>query len=64
MREDGNYKEYAEKYSEIISSLKSGGCFHYAPSLPQIEAVLPAGKYLVSHVAIVAGLYRTTVTRL
>jgi len=64
MREDGNYLEYAQKYSEIIRSLKHGGCFHYAPSLPQIEAFLPAGLFLITRCEITAGLYRTAVTRL
>ncbi|MDN5388454.1 MULTISPECIES: class I SAM-dependent methyltransferase [Bacillus] len=40
LRLDGDYKKYAEKYMEILKSLKLGGSFIYAPSLPFIEQVI------------------------
>jgi hypothetical protein len=30
---------------EILSSLKTGGSFHYAPDLPFIEKLLDSSKY-------------------
>lgn len=45
LRADGNYREYAVKYMEILQSLKSGGAFHYAPYLPFIEKHLDSTKY-------------------
>jgi hypothetical protein len=46
-REDGNYIEYARKYMEILNSLKSGGCFYYAPDLPFIEKFLNDAQFRV-----------------
>lgn len=40
LKADGEYKKYAHKYMEILHSLKLGGSFHYAPSLPFIEELL------------------------
>ncbi len=49
-RNDGNFIDYAKKYMEIISSLKIGGSFHYAPDLPFIENYLDTDKYqLIKH---------------
>ena len=45
LRVDGNYREYAQKYMEILSSLKIGGSFYYAPDLPFIEKHLDSSKY-------------------
>ena len=45
LRVDGNYREYAQKYMEILDSLKSGGSFYYAPDLPFIEKHLDRFKY-------------------
>jgi hypothetical protein len=45
LRVDGNYREYAQKYMEILSSLKTGGSFYYAPDLPFIEKHLDSSKY-------------------
>jgi len=45
LRADGNYREYAQKYMEIINSLKIGGSFYYAPDLPFIEKHLDKSKY-------------------
>ncbi len=47
LRIDGNYICYAKKYKEILDSLKVGGKFHYAPSLPFIEEYLDIIKYRV-----------------
>ena len=44
-RVDGNYREYAQKYMDILSSLKIGGSFYYAPDLPFIEKHLDSSKY-------------------
>ena len=40
LKNDGNFSIYASKYMEILSSLKKGGSFIYAPSLPFIEELL------------------------
>jgi len=40
LREDGNYIGYGKAYMNILTSLKVGGCFHYAPDLPFIEKYL------------------------
>lgn len=45
LRVDGNYRAYAQKYMEILQSLKYGASFYYAPSLPFIEMHLDAHKY-------------------
>ena len=34
---------YAAKFVEMLSSLQPGGAFYYAPGLPFIETLLPAG---------------------
>lgn len=44
-RNDGKFADYARKYMDILSSLKVGGCFHYAPDLPFIEQYLDKEKY-------------------
>jgi hypothetical protein len=44
-RNDGNFTDYAKKYMDILSALKIGGCFHYAPDLPFIEEYLDVDKY-------------------
>jgi len=45
LRVDGNYREYARKYMEILNALQSGGSFYYAPDLPFIEKHLDRFKY-------------------
>lgn len=45
LRADGNYREYAEKYMEILAALKPDGSFHYAPDLPFIEMHLNLQTY-------------------
>ncbi|MBK6965717.1 MAG: hypothetical protein IPH20_17765 [Bacteroidales bacterium] len=48
LREDGDFVRYAEKYMEILGSLKQGGSFHYAPGLQFIEAHLNRDLYGLS----------------
>jgi SAM-dependent methyltransferase len=36
---------HAEAYARVLRSLRPGGCFAYAPSLPFIEELLPASSY-------------------
>ncbi|MDP4238860.1 MAG: class I SAM-dependent methyltransferase [Bacteroidota bacterium] len=45
LRADGNYREYAQKYMEILHSLQSGGTFYYAPDLSFIEKHLDRTTY-------------------
>ena len=44
-RKGSNYQEYAQKYMEIINSLKVNGTYYYAPALPMIEPYLPTNKF-------------------
>lgn len=44
-RNDGNFIDYAKKYMDILSSLKIGGSFHYAPDLPFVEQYLDKDRY-------------------
>jgi hypothetical protein len=44
-RNDGCFIDYAKKYMDILSSLKIGGSFHYAPNLPFVEQYLDENKY-------------------
>ncbi len=44
-RNDGNYIDNAKKYIDILTSLKIGGNFHYAPDLPFVEQFLDKDKY-------------------
>jgi len=46
-RTDSDYLSYANKYMEILHSLKKGGTFYYAPSLPFIECYLPENIFEV-----------------
>lgn len=60
LRSDGDYEKYAEKYMEILKSLKLGGSFIYAPSLPFIEQVLLRAS---SHFIVKMIEHATKVTR-
>ena len=44
----GNPEAYARLYIQILSSLKPGGTFHYAPALPFIEQFLPGDTFTLS----------------
>ena len=63
-RLDGDYLGYAQKYMEILHSLKPGGTFYYAPSLPFIESFLPPKLFQVCNHAINETVSGTKVTRL
>lgn len=63
-RNDGDYLAYAKKYMEILSSLKIGGSFYYAPSLPFIEAYLPLERFQVGIEKINDNFSSTTIKRI
>ena len=64
-RSDGNFREYAQKYMEILNSLKSGGSFYYAPTLPFIEKHLDRTKYLFTENNIEGYVFKSSrVTRI
>jgi hypothetical protein len=42
---EGEHEAYARKYIEILTALKQGGSFYYAPGLPFIEPLLPAARF-------------------
>jgi len=48
LREDGNFIEYADKYTKILKSLKIGGSFHYAPDLPFIEKYFDKNDFSIT----------------
>jgi hypothetical protein len=60
LRADGNYIEYGKKYMEILTSLKIGGSFYYAPDVPFIEQFLDNGKYRIKQYQINASGFKTT----
>ena len=65
LRADGNYREYAQKYMEILQSLKTGGTFYYAPDLPFIEKHLDKFNYQYSGYAIEGSEFKTSrITRI
>jgi len=47
---------HAEAYARVLRSLRPGGCFAYAPSLPFVEELLPASSYRCERVAAPHGL--------
>ncbi|MGE0088572.1 MAG: hypothetical protein AB7S50_03750 [Bacteroidales bacterium] len=61
LRNDGNFLEYAKKYMQILSSLKVGGKFHYAPSLQFIENYLDKEKFKIEYFSIKNCNFNTTV---
>ena len=64
LRKDSNYEEYAQKFMEIINSLKAGGTFYYAPALPMIEQYLPAEKFKTKNWKINDIISTTKVTKI
>lgn len=44
----GQPEAYARLYMQILSSLKPGGAFYYAPALPFIEQFLPGDTFTLS----------------
>ena len=63
LRDDGNYIAYAEKYMEILKSLKTGGRFHYAPDLPFIELYLDRSRFQIEKYEIGEFDFKTSVIR-
>ena len=64
-RADGNFRGYANKYMEILNSLKTGGSFYYAPDLPFIEKHLDKTDYLFTGYTIDGYVFKSSrVTRL
>ena len=50
LRNDGDYLKYAAIYMKILASLRPGGRFYYAPSLPFIEQWLDKTRFnVISH---------------
>ncbi|HGJ66039.1 TPA: class I SAM-dependent methyltransferase [bacterium] len=47
LRKDGNPSKFARLYMKLLSSLKNGGSFIYAPGLPFIEQYLPLDQFAV-----------------
>lgn len=60
-RKDGDFVVYAEKYMQILGSLKVGGSFHYAPDLPFIEQYLDRDKYRISYKCFDSKTYRSVI---
>jgi hypothetical protein len=63
LREDGSFIEYANKYMEILKSLKIGGSFHYAPDLPFIEKYLDEKSFLITKYNIENLSFKTTIIK-
>lgn len=63
-KQHGKGKEYAEKYHEILESLKKGGVFIYAPGIKELEDSLPK-TYHIQRIAVSEdeNLYSTKVTK-
>ncbi len=62
-RSDGNFIGYAKKYMEILRSLKTGGCFHYAPDLPFIEQYLDPDTFQLINQSVGKTKYKSTVIK-
>lgn len=61
LRIDGNFLAYAEKYMQILRSLKPVGRFYYAPDLPFIEQYLDRNNFSLSYHRIPGTDYRGVV---
>ncbi len=48
----GSPEKYADRYMQILKSLKLYGTFYYSPGLPHIESYLPAKRYLIKKIFI------------
>jgi hypothetical protein len=55
VRNDGRFVAYAQKYRDILDSLKCGGSFFYAPDLPFIEGYVDGKRFNV-YKQIICGL--------
>jgi len=58
---DAEQYRYARLFRAILDSLKPGGAFHYAPSLPFIERHIDRRCFTVSHHTAPAGLEATSI---
>ncbi|MBN2862350.1 MAG: hypothetical protein JXN62_04250, partial [Bacteroidales bacterium] len=70
-----NHAQYAERnaqtrmphynaaYSSILTSLKQGGQFIYAPDIPVLEETIDREKYSVSKKQVYDGIYCTTINK-
>lgn len=63
LREDGNYIAYGKTYMNILHSLKTGGCFHYAPDLPFIEKYIDAKQFELRKYGISGYDFKTTIIK-
>jgi hypothetical protein len=63
LRSDGEDYAYAMKYREILDSLRPGGVFLYAPSLPFVERHLDAKAYELTLREAAGGLCASAVRR-
>lgn len=63
LRNDGNFLAYSKKYMEILTSLKPGGSFHYAPGVSFIERFLVNTKFLSSSTTTEAGITTVKITK-
>lgn len=62
---EGNGKdlEWVKCYRSVLTALKPGGAFIYAPSLPHIEDMLPTDQFHVERTPIRGELSRTKITK-
>ena len=58
-----NIPLYTRLFFKILNSLKEGGCFCYAPSIPFIEKYINKEKYIVSYLKVHDNLYMTKILR-
>ena len=63
LRLDGNYVEYAQVYMQILSSLKQGGTFYYAPYLPFIEQFLDKEKFEIRNYNVFNSEYKASIIK-
>ena len=58
-----NIPIYTRLFFKILNSLKEGGSFCYAPSIPFIEKYINKEKYIVSFLKVHDNLYMTKILR-
>jgi len=59
-----NIEQYAKTYMAILKSLKIGGKWYYAPSIPFVEKFLSQGTYEIVNIPINETLSKTIITRI
>ncbi len=62
-RRDGNFVPYTRTYMKILSSLKVGGRFHYAPGLDFVEQHLESRRFVVNRNKLENGFDSTVIER-